>query len=152
MAGNPRFIPIATAYQAGAPRVFLPFEEGNGRLRDLSGLLDFGTVVQIFDGQAPWQLTDETATQYAEATRAYFRAHGFTPADAVVAIGDPLVISITVAMAAQESGGRVTVLRWDRLPCVRCGRYKNLECREHVIAGRYVPVRVTLPLDRTRTA
>lgn len=144
---NPRYVPVATAYEPGAPRVFLPFED---RGRDLSGLLDFGTVVQIFDGRAPWQLTNDTASQYAEAVRAYFRAHAFGAGDAVVAIGDPLVIAITVAMAAQESGGALTVLRWDRLPCPACGRYSPTGCGAHVITGRYVPVKFQLPLDHRR--
>lgn len=149
MAGNLRYVPVATGYIPGKARVFLPFED---RSRDLSGLLDFGTVVQIFDSKVRWQLTSETANQYAIAVREYFRAHAFTDTDAVVAIGDPLVIAATIHAAAEENAGRVTVLRWDRLRCASCRNYDNRGCATHVIIGRYMRVDLQLPLDRTRGA
>lgn len=38
----------------------------------------------------------------------------FNDADSILAVGDPVVIGIVVAVAAQVNDGRVAVLKWDR--------------------------------------
>ncbi len=142
-----RYLPEPTAYVPGQPRVFVPFED---RKRDLTELLEFGTVITVFKGAAPWQLTQDTIDQYAEAMREFFRAHEFGDRDFLVAIGDPLVIATTFAVAAQQNHGRATVLRWDRLPCSKCGRFRwssGCPIGKHEDRGRYSPVTAQLPLD-----
>jgi hypothetical protein len=47
VTGERIYVPVATAYEVGKPRVFQPFED---RGRDTSGLLTFGTVMPRFDG------------------------------------------------------------------------------------------------------
>jgi hypothetical protein len=130
----------AVNYEPGKPRVFLAFED---RSRDLSGLLEFGTVLQIFPGKQAWQTTTDTAPQVYQALRNFFRTHDFTDQDFVVALGDPVAIALLVLAAAAENGGRVQVLRWDRLPCLTCGTFRRTcnrpDCPRE-IRGRYAPV------------
>lgn len=139
---RPTFTPQPVSYPPGVSRVFVPFEDRN---RDLSALLEFGTVVQLFGKDHHWQLTSETTAAYLAAARGFFRAHDVTDHDAVVAIGDPVVITLTTLAAAEANNGRVTVLRWARVPCSKCGRFSPVvPCPEHERQGVYMPVRLTL--------
>jgi hypothetical protein len=118
--------------------VFVPFED---RKRDLTDLLGFGTVVQIFGSEVPWQLTTERVPAYLAAVRRYFRAHDVTDRDFIVAIGDPVVITLTALAAAEANAGRVTMLRWARLPCRYCDRYTPIKpCPNHERRGVYHPI------------
>ena len=38
----------------------------------------------------------------------------FCESDCIMAIGDPVAIAITVMLASKRTGGRVTLLKWDR--------------------------------------
>ena len=122
-------------------RVFLLFED---RGRDISGLLEFGSVVQVFDSASPWQVPSDAllASGFTHALQSYFATHGFTDADYVVAMGDPVAIAAAVHEAARVNGGRVRVLRWERLPCPSCRRFAtiNRTCPTHRVTGRYVTV------------
>jgi hypothetical protein len=141
---NVRYTPERAAYEPGKPRVFLAFEE---RSRDISSLLDFGTVIQIFPSSQRWQLTTEAAPDFLTALKGYFEAHDFTDQDAVAAIGDPVVVAAVTHMAARQNGGRVTILKWDRLPCPTCGGYsvKGGTCWDHTITGKYLPITLWFP-------
>lgn len=140
---SPPYLAARATYPVGQPRVFIPFED---RSRDLSGLLEFGTVVQIFPASRAWQLTDATVEQFTTAVRAFFRAHEFLDRDFVAALGDPTVIATVVACAAAENRGRVPVLRWSSLRCATCGqRRPNPDCASHEVVGRYVPINLRLP-------
>jgi hypothetical protein len=146
------YVPNAVSYTPGAPRAFVAFED---RGRDLSGLMDFANVVQIFPNSMAWQLTGETAPQFAEAVRAFFRAHEFTDRDSVVAVGDPVAIAILTSAAADENAGRVAVLKWDRLPCTVCAKFRKsctaAGCPREV-RGRYINIPVRLPWARKERA
>lgn len=139
-----RYIVNDVAYAPGVPRVFLAFED---RQRDLSGLLEFGTVLQLFPSRLKWQLTTETVPDFLAAVQAFFKAHDFTEQDAIAALGDPVAIAILVTLAAKQNAGRARVLRWDRRPCEACGKHwtVNAACADHAITGRYIPVEVVLP-------
>jgi hypothetical protein len=39
----------------------------------------------------------------------------FTESDSILAVGDPVAIAASVMIAAQRTGGKVTLLKWDRL-------------------------------------
>lgn len=137
-----KLLPQAGGAAPGLPRVFLAFEE---RGRDVSGLLEFGTVMQVFESDTPWQVTSATAPGMAEAFAGYFKAHDFTDDDYVVAIGDPVAIALIIHAAAEMNRGRVKVLRWDRLPCAKCGTYRGKRCTAHALKnGRYSPVALKL--------
>lgn len=139
-----RYIANVMNYDPKKPRVFVPFED---RGRDLSQLLDFGTVLQVFPAQLSWQLTSETTHDFTLACKRFFAAHDFTDDDFVVAIGDPVVITIFTHAAAQANNGRVQVCKWDRLPCAVCNKYwqrcnKN-ECPAE-LRGRYLILPIKL--------
>jgi hypothetical protein len=136
-----KYLPNPVAYEPGKPRAFLAFED---RRRDLSDLLNFGTVIQIFPSETQWQLSTGTAPMFREALERFFQAHDFTDQDFVVALGDPIVIHLLIATAAQTNGGRVKVLKWDRVPCPECNRWK---C-EHPPRGRYFPVALRGPVAK----
>ncbi len=139
-----RYIANSVQYIPAKPRVFVPFEDRN---RDLSQLLDFGTVIQVFPSHLSWQLNPETIADFTSATNNFFAAHDFTDDDFVVAIGDPVVIAIFTHIAAEHNGGRVRVLKWDRLPCGRCNKYRQTcgdeRCPKE-LRGRYLVLPVRL--------
>lgn len=139
-----RYIANAVSYDPKTPRVFVPFED---RQRDLSQLLEFGTVLQVFASHLSWQLTPETTLDYTLACKRFFAAHDFTDDDFVVAIGDPVAIAIFTYAAAFTNTGRVKVLKWDRLPCDVCSKYKALCGRSGCpgeLRGRYLVLPVKL--------
>jgi len=136
-----RYTPNVVDYPLDKPRVFVPFED---RKRDLSDLLEFGTVIQIFPGHLAWQLNSSTTEEFITAVRGFFQAHDFTNDDYVVAIGDPVVISIMTYLAARQNSGRVRLLKWDRLPCEMCLKFR-CECASPQVRGRYLEVAVKLP-------
>jgi hypothetical protein len=139
-----RYVTNSLNYQQGQPRVFVPFEDRN---RDLSQLLEFGTVLQVFPGHLSWQLKPETSLDFTMAVKRFFAAHDFTDDDFVVAIGDPVVIAVFTHAAAMVNSGRVKVLKWDRLPCVRCNKYRQT-CGDELcpkeLRGRYLVLPVQL--------
>lgn len=135
--------PTVGVPDASRPRVFVAFED---RHRDLTGLLEFGTVVTIFTPRSPWQVvTSERAALFWRAACDFFRQHEFNAKDFVVAVGDPVVITMSAIAAAMQDHGRVNVLKWDRLPCESCGLYRkacaNATC-PRLVRGRYVAVRL----------
>ena len=42
------------------------------------------------------------------------KLRGFSDDDYLLAVGDPIAIGIATAVAAEENGGRVCMLKWDR--------------------------------------
>jgi len=42
------------------------------------------------------------------------KLRGFSDDDVLLAVGDPIAIGIATAIAAEENGGRVNMLKWDR--------------------------------------
>lgn len=129
-------------------RCFLAFED---RGRDITGLLEYGTVAQLFAPGVPWQITPTRVDEFVRAVTGYFSTHGFNDGDFIVAIGDPVVVAVMTAVAARFNRGSVTMLKWDRIPCPTCGRFKNPECHgPRDIHGRYVPIRISLDSTRPR--
>lgn len=127
---------------AGKPRVFIPFED---RKRDLTGLLEFGTVVQVFTSDSPWQVREGAGVEAAIA--AFFATVDFTDNDAIACLGDPVAVAVMVANAAKINKGRVRVLRWDRIPCDTCHTYRRTCSRSDcpgIVKGRYVPVQLSI--------
>ena len=59
--------------------------------------------------RAPWMITPEDAV-----TRLAKGMADFSPDDYILAIGDPVAVGIAFTLAARLTGGRVTVLKWDR--------------------------------------
>lgn len=42
------------------------------------------------------------------------KLEGFTAEDYVLPVGDPVLISIVVALCAEQTGGRFNMLKWDK--------------------------------------
>lgn len=139
-----RYIPNSLTYLPNKPRVFVPFED---RSRDLSQLLEFGTVLQVFPSHLSWQLKAETTDEFLQSCERFFGVHGFTDDDYVVAIGDPVVIALFMVAASTQNRGRAKVLKWDRLPCERCSKYRK-ECPDAAcprdLRGRYLVLPIQL--------
>jgi len=71
--------------------------------------LDFGSIEYILEDRdqvtfdpVPWVRRIKTALR------------GFTEDDYILAIGDPAAIGIACSIAAQVTGGRYKMLKWDR--------------------------------------
>ncbi len=45
------------------------------------------------------------------------KLRGFSDADYLLAVGDPVAIGIAAAIAADENNGRVAMLKWEREAC-----------------------------------
>lgn len=139
-----RYLANVVNYDPKKPRCFVPFEDRN---RDLSALLDFGTVLQVFPSHLSWQLTPESVHDFTLACKRFFAAHDFTDDDFVVALGDPVVIGIFIYAAAQANAGRAKVCKWDRLPCDVCNKYKQSCAKDNCpqeLRGRYLVLPVKL--------
>ena len=77
--------------------------------KNLLPALDFGNIEYILDSRdqitfdaVPWVRRIATALR------------GYTEEDYILAIGDPAAIGIACAVAAQRTGGRFKMLKWDR--------------------------------------
>lgn len=73
---------------------------------DLSPAAEHGPVVVLLGpSAAPWS---------QEVTREMARKlEGFTEQDYLLPVGNPILIGVAYALAAEQSGGRVKVLQWD---------------------------------------
>lgn len=138
------YTPLPAPPNDGKPRVFVPLED---RKRDLSGLLEFGTVVQMFDARSPWQLPAGQGADLFAAARDYFVLHEFGDRDYLALVGDPATLATVAAAAGDVNRGAVRALRWDRVACAACGSYRRscgrVDC-PRTIAGRYVLVPLVL--------
>lgn len=97
------FVVQQPAYYCREKRQFVP-------KYDLSPALKYGQLVvvlgpgNIFKGrmdQALQQMRDVLAT--------------FTDSDSILAVGDPVAIAAAVLIAGRYTGGKVRLLKWDRL-------------------------------------
>lgn len=97
------------------PKVFIPNaprrrdrQTGEFRPLDYAVASAYGTLQQpIFDEKGiPFPLTRDVVRTAEEAMREY------EDGDSIVAIGDPVGISLLCSIAARNNHGRYSVLRW----------------------------------------
>jgi hypothetical protein len=80
------------------------------RIHDLSPAAIYGTLVPLLEqGKSPSVLA--TVPIVHELKR---KLKNFGDDDSLLAVGDPVVIGLATAVAAQINHGRVSVLKWDR--------------------------------------
>lgn len=76
---------------------------------DLTPAEHFGTPVEVLPrGNVPKQL-EVTLTRLRVALKEY------RDGDYILAVGDPIAIGLAVAIACHNNGGRVNLLKWDRI-------------------------------------
>jgi hypothetical protein len=77
--------------------------------RDLSSACKYGELCYIYPErhQVSGDYPDDVDT-------ALDNLYGYTANDYLLAVGDPVAIALCAIVAAQETGGRVNILRWDR--------------------------------------
>ena len=91
---------------------------------DVSSAAQYGTLVELLSPSAkPFWPNDEVVRELHEGLRTY------TPDDHLLMIGNPCLIAMAAAVAANYSGGSLNLLQWH-------GKQKL-----------YIPVRVDLQVE-----
>lgn len=91
---------------AGKPRVFVVQEMYQ---HDISGAMRFGEVVPLLPAAA--QVAFSTVPVIRTLRRKLLRMR---PDDYLLLTGDPVIIGLCCAIAAQYNGGVYRVLKWDK--------------------------------------
>jgi hypothetical protein len=84
-------------------------QESSGK--NLAPARDYGSLVYLLSGKFNHQVVGNTEDLVAHLKQ---RLRNFGDKDYILAIGDPSAIGAAVAIAANNNGGRVNVLKWDR--------------------------------------
>ena len=77
--------------------------------KNLLPALDFGSIEYLLDSRD--QITFDSVPWVRRIATAL---RGYTEEDYILAIGDPAAIGIACSVAAQRTGGRYKMLKWDR--------------------------------------
>jgi hypothetical protein len=96
-------------YVVQVPMTFSPIKKGWVNKYDLSPAKEYGTMVCLLPpGALFWQALEDTQKVLAEKLASY------SEKDYILALGDPVAIAAAVLQAAQASGGKVNVLKFDK--------------------------------------
>lgn len=85
-----------------------PQARGGRPMMDLSPAQEYGEMVFLLP---PGPVALSPAPMIRDLRRAL---EGFTEDDYLLALGDPVAIGAATAVAAERTGGKVRMLRWDR--------------------------------------
>lgn len=77
---------------------------------DLSPAKEFGDLVYLLP---PRNVYTDGLMEAIGKIKAQLKH--YTPSDHIMALGDPLVIAVTVMIAASKTNGVVSLLKWDRI-------------------------------------
>jgi hypothetical protein len=99
------------------PTVFIPqeprrrdAETGEWRpLHDLTPALKFG-IIEILMSHGPVMLDTQALVSNLKE-----KMKGFTAEDYILCLGDPSAIAVTVMVASKMTGGKVKLLKYDRI-------------------------------------
>lgn len=100
------------------PKVYVVVEDSK---KNLTPAMDFGDVEVVLPEDTQLTFAPQPAVEVIRR-----KMSSYTAEDYIVAVGDPVAIGAVCAAAALATGGRFTVLKWDRQE------------------KRYIPVRVDL--------
>lgn len=96
------FVPQVPSRFDRASRVWVPIVE-------LSSAQQYGDIVEMLPPEANRLHTGPLVAAMKEAMA------GITDEDWVVAVGDPSLIAAAAAIAAAKCGGKLRLLKWDRI-------------------------------------
>lgn len=95
---------MSTVYVVNEPYYRHP---AGGRPFDFSAALKYGGLMKVLPpGRPPW-------VGEALVSRVRDAMAGFAEDDYLLPIGDPVAVSVAAVAAADMTGGRVKVLRWE---------------------------------------
>lgn len=79
--------------------------------KDLSPASAWGEVVVLL------QTNQSTLNSEPTVDLLYQRLKNFNDDDYLIPIGDPILMCMAMAVAAEQNDGRVNLLKWDRIQC-----------------------------------
>jgi hypothetical protein len=83
------------------------------RGKDLSNALDFGPLQVVLPSEN--QITDNRSMKTAIVNSIEESLKDFSDLDYLLLSGDPACIAVCFTVAALNNGGKVKILKWDRL-------------------------------------
>jgi hypothetical protein len=78
---------------------------------DLSAASAFGEIVELLPPGPDWRDSDQIAERMSQNLTG---PDGYQPADYILALGDPIAISIAMMLALKNAGGFVVALKHER--------------------------------------
>lgn len=100
----------ARVYVTQRPARFSQERGGWVNKYDLSPAREFGDLVYLLP---PRNIYNDGLGQAIAKIKTQLKH--YTPNDHIMALGDPLVIAVTVMIAASKTNGVVSLLKWDRI-------------------------------------